>query len=222
MSLDSVIVEPTSEHRASVIWLHGLGADGHDFEAIVPELKLDPELGIRFIFPHAPQQAVTINQGYVMRAWYDIRSMTINEDPDREGILASVAAIHQLVENEIDAGVAPEHIILAGFSQGGVIALHTGLRYAKELAGIMSLSSYLPMADELQQQRSVENQQTPLFLAHGTLDPVVPHALGVAARRWLKDLDYPVQWHEYVMEHSVCFDEIADIARWIQSCLRIN
>lgn len=222
MTLDSVVIEPEAEHRASIIWLHGLGADGHDFEGLVPELNLPAELGIRFIFPHAPQRPVTINQGYVMRAWYDISSMTINENPDREGIRQSVAAIEKLIEGEVNAGIAPGKIILAGFSQGGVIAMHAGLRYAQRLGGIMSLSSYLPLQDELEQQRSRENQQTPLFLAHGTLDPIVPHALGVAARRWLKDLDYPLQWHEYIMEHSVCFDEIADIARWIQSTMKNN
>lgn len=220
MSLESIIIEPQLQHHASVIWLHGLGADGHDFESIVPELQLDPDLGIRFIFPHAPHQAVTINQGYMMRAWYDITSMTINDAPDAEGIHRSVQVINQLIQNEIDSGISTDKIIIAGFSQGGVIALHTGLRYAKKLAGIMALSSYLPLQDELQLQRSVENQQTPILLAHGSMDPVVPYQLGVNARRWLKDLDYPVQWHEYVMEHSVCFDEIADIGRWIKACLQ--
>lgn len=222
MSLESVIIEPRGPHQASVIWLHGLGADGHDFEGIVPELHLADELGIRFIFPHAPQRPVTINQGYVMRAWYDITSMTINEQPDRDGILQSVAQVTALIDKEISMGVAANKIMIAGFSQGGVIALHTGLRYPQTLGGIMSLSSYLPLEAELEAQRSHANRNTSIFLAHGTLDPVVPVALGIASRRWLKDLDYPVQWQEYVMEHSVCYDEISDIARWMRACLNNN
>ncbi len=222
MSLESLVVEPQAEHRASVIWLHGLGADGHDFEAIVPELQLPAELGLRFIFPHAPQRPVTINQGYVMRAWYDIVSMQIDAQPDGEGIGQSVAEVSALIDAEIAAGIPSRCIVLAGFSQGGVIALHTGLRYGQSLAGIMSLSSYLPLMDEVEVQRSKANQTTPVFLAHGRMDPVVPYELGVVARRWLKDLDYPVQWQEYVMEHSVSMEEIADIAQWLQACLNNN
>lgn len=217
--LESIIIEPDTEATACVIWLHGLGADGHDFEAIVPELGLPAGHGIRFIFPHAPFMPVTINQGYVMRAWYDILSMEIAATQDEAGIRRSAKQLETLVTEQRSQGIAAEKIVLAGFSQGGAVALHTGLRHAESLAGIMVLSSYLPLEDLLQTEASEANRHTPVLLAHGTQDPVVPYRLGVQTRRVLKDLDYKVQWQEYAMEHSVCLEEIKDISQWLRQCL---
>lgn len=213
--LEKIIIEPDSEATACVIWLHGLGADGHDFEAIVPELGLPAENGIRFVFPHAPLMPVTINQGYVMRAWYDILSMEIAATQDEAGIRRSSEQLIALIEEQRSQGIIAERIVLAGFSQGGVIALHTGLRYGEKLGGIMALSSYLPLEDKLEREAAAANRNTSIFLAHGSQDPIVPHRLGVQTRRVLKDLDYPVQWEEYAMEHSVCLEEIKDISAWL-------
>ena len=206
---------------ASVIWLHGLGADGHDFEAIVPELNLPAGNGVRFIFPHAPERAVTINSGYVMRAWYDIKSMDFNAAQDIEGIQTSAQQVAELIEAEHRRGISYENIALAGFSQGGVIALHAGLRFQHRLAGIMALSTYLAMADSLSGEASEKNHDIPIFMAHGIDDPVVPYALGELSRQQLHAQNYAVQWHRYPMEHSVHPDEIEDIAMWLKQIFAI-
>lgn len=203
----------------AVIWLHGLGADGHDFEPIVPELKLPPACSIRFIFPHAPQRAVTINAGVVMRAWYDIRSMQIEQLEDETGIRESERQVQALIARENARGIASEKIVLAGFSQGGAIALHTGLRYPQPLAGIIGLSTYLPLVDRVGAERSPVNQQTPILLAHGMYDPIVPFHLAEDTHYFLQQYDYGVELHRYPMQHSVCGEEIDLISAWLQARL---
>jgi len=205
----------TAKH--SIIWLHGLGADGSDFVPIVPELKLPPELGIRFIFPHAPIMPVTINNGDEMRAWYDIYSLNSQTKIDEAGILASVELINQYIDQEVARGIATENIILAGFSQGAVIALSTGLRYQKPLAGILALSGYLPLAEKVLASTSATNTRTPIFIAHGTEDPIVPYALGKAAYVALEQSAHAVTWRSYPIQHTVSLAEIKDISAWIQS-----
>ena len=208
------------EPDACVIWLHGLGAAGHDFEPIVPELRLPPELSIRFIFPHAPMMPVTINNGYVMRAWYDILAMDISSAQDEAGIRASQAVVEGLIEQQIAAGIASERIVLAGFSQGGAIILQAGLRFERPLAGLMALSTYLPLAQTLEAERSEANRQVPIFMAHGDSDPVVRPELAYRSRSRLEQQGYPLEWHEYRgMEHSVNLEEIHDISRWLQGRL---
>ena len=198
-----------------VIWLHGLGADGHDFTPIVPELQLPDSPGIRFIFPHAPMQAVTINAGYVMRAWYDIVSLDLTARQDKEGIAQSGKLIENIIARQNDAGIPAEKIILAGFSQGGAIALHLGLRSHHRFAGIMALSTYLPLADDHPLEKTSANSPS-IFMAHGLFDTVVPAIVGMESRTMLEDAGYEVIWKEYPMEHSVCAEEIRDISNWIQ------
>jgi phospholipase/carboxylesterase len=204
---------------AAVIWLHGLGADGNDFAAIVPELDLSGCRPIRFIFPHAPSMPVTINGGYVMPAWYDIVGTDLQKREDAAGIRRSALAIEALIANEIARGVKPGRIVLAGFSQGCAIALHTGLRHATPLAGIMALSGYLPLATDLATEAHPANRQVPVFMAHGSADPVVALARGEASRDLLQSMGYPVQWHAYPMQHSVHPREIQDIAVFLRSVL---
>ncbi len=219
---DEPLVIETGVHApdACVIWLHGLGADGHDFEPIVPELRLDPGLNLRFVFPHAPMMPVTINQGFVMRAWYDIRSADIGNEPDEKGIKASAKLLNELIESELDAGIAPERLILAGFSQGGVIALQAGLRHAKRLGGIIALSTYIAQPGSLEAEKSEANADIPILLAHGSADPVIPVTLAHDTHRLLQQLDYDVEWHEYKgMPHGVCEQEIFHIAEWIERVL---
>lgn len=211
--LSAIEINPSSPPDSCIIWLHGLGASGHDFESVVPYLGLPDSLALRFVFPHAPQRAVTINQGYVMPAWYDIIEMSINRKIDHAGIQASVEQIHALVEYEIKHGVAAKRIILAGFSQGGVIALQAGLGFRLRLAGIIGLSTYL--AD----RNAIPPGDLPIFLGHGWSDPVVPFILGQQAKDTLLERGYPVQWHEYPMEHSVSMEEIRDIGKWISARL---
>ncbi|MCP4876874.1 MAG: carboxylesterase [Gammaproteobacteria bacterium] len=221
MAEEPLVVE-TGVHApdACVIWLHGLGADGHDFEPIVPELRLDPGFNIRFVFPHAPMMPVTINQGFVMRAWYDIRSADIDAEPDEKGIRASSALLCDLIDGEIAAGIAPEKIVLAGFSQGGAIVLQAGLRYEKQLAGIMALSTYLPLADCLGNEKSEANGNTPIFLAHGSADPVVPVDLAYLSQKVLEREGYSVEWHEYQgMAHGVSEQEIFHLGEWLEKVL---
>jgi len=206
--------DPTTIPEYSIIWLHGLGADGHDFEPIVDELNLS--LAIRFIFPHAPEIPVSINNGMIMPAWYDIQSAQINLMPDQHGIKKSSTEIIKLIEREIKRGIKSENIILAGFSQGGAIALHTGLRYEKPLGGIMALSTYLPLEDTLETEKNVSNQHTSIMLAHGLHDQVVPYQLAENTHTILKKNNYPVELHHYPMEHSVCAEEITDISNWIK------
>lgn len=212
LELNNPYATKVPEH--SIIWLHGLGADGHDFEPIVAELNLS--IAIRFIFPHAPEIPVSINNDMVMPAWYDIKSPQIDLMPDQQGIHKSSKEIVDLIEREIERGIKSRNIILAGFSQGGAIALHSGLRYEKPLAGIMALSTYLPMADKLETEKNVSNQNTSIMLAHGLLDQVVPHQLAENTLAILKKNNYPVELHNYPMEHSVCAEEITDIANWIK------
>lgn len=215
-----VIIEPAAEHRASVIWLHGLGADGHDFEPIVPELRLPATLGVRFIFPHAPHRPVTINGGMVMRAWYDVRDPDLTRLEDAESIVASAGLLHDWIAQETAAGIPGHRIIAAGFSQGGAIALHGGLRYPETLAGILALSCYLPLPERLDTEVHPANRDTRLLMLHGSHDPLIPVQHGRAACERLRQADYNVDWHEYPMQHSVCLEEINDISRWLQQVLR--
>jgi len=218
--LPTLCVETGANPSASVIWLHGLGADGHDFEPVVPELGLPDDLHVRFVFPHAPSIPVTINGGYIMPAWYDIRQTDLGIEQDEAGIRKSARAITMLIEHEIMRGIGPERIILAGFSQGGAMALYTGLRHAERLAGIMALSAYLLFPDRLQQEFMRAGAGTPIFMAHGVEDPIVPLRLGETAAHRLEKMDYPVSWHTFPMGHSVCAEEIQCIGRWIASVLK--
>lgn len=220
-ALSTVEIPATSTHKYSVIWLHGLGADGHDFEGIVPELHLIDSSSIRFIFPNAPVQKITVNHGAEMRAWYDILNMNeLNRDVDVKGIEHSAHLIEQLIQKEIESGISSKNILLVGFSQGGVIALHTGLRYSQPLAGIVALSTYLPTLDGLNTQRAEANNHTPIFMSHGIIDSVVAIETGKAAFDGLKALGYDIQWHDYLMEHSLCIEEIEQIAGFINTIFK--
>lgn len=210
---DGVEVTLGGDPASAVIWLHGLGADGYDFEPIVPELKL--KTSVRFVFPHAPIRPVTINGGMPMRAWYDIFGFGAAARQDETGVRASGTYVSRLVEREAARGVPSERIVLAGFSQGGAIALYAGLRAPRALAGILALSTYLPLADALAAERSAANAGVPIFMGHGAADPVVPLALGEASRRRLESMGYGVEWHAYPMAHAVCAREIADIGAWL-------
>lgn len=204
----------------SVIWLHGLGADAQDFVPMVPEFRLSAALNIRFVFPNAPVMPVTINNGYEMRAWYDIESLAINQRVDQLGITRSISLIHQLIEHEIQRGISPQHIFLAGFSQGAVMALRTGLSYSKPLAGIIALSGYLPLADDLTHEQYHINRNIPIFVGHGIEDTVVPFAIGQWTANILRTANYAISWHNYPIAHSVSATEIHDISMWLQA--RIN
>lgn len=219
--LETLVIGPRDQAQASVIWLHGLGADGSDFESIVPELQL-PET-VRFVFPHAPVRPVTINGGMPMRAWYDITALgggSIVEDA--EGIITSQQQVEQLIAAEAAHGVSPERIVLAGFSQGGAIVLHTGLRQSTRLAGIMALSTYLPLNQHLEAERHAANADTPIFMAHGQYDQVVPMTIGQQSRDRLQSVGQPLEWHEYPIEHSVSLEEIRDIAAWLRQVLALG
>ncbi|MSQ75050.1 MAG: carboxylesterase [Rhodoferax sp.] len=213
--LPRVELESAPQPTAAVIWLHGLGADGHDFAGLVPELDLSNCSPIRFVFPHAPSMPVTVNGGYVMPAWYDILGPDLVSQQDAAGIQASERAIVALIAHEVARGIPAERIVLAGFSQGCAMALHTSLRLPQRLAGIMALSGYLPLADRLTAERHPANAQTPVFMAHGTQDPVVVIARGEASRDALAALGQPVQWHSYPMPHSLHPREIADISAFL-------
>ena len=202
--LDCITLEPDSPATACVIWMHGLGADGNDFVPIVPELNLPTGHGVRFVFPNAPTMPVTINGGYVMRAWYDIVSAELDKRADEGGVRSSQALIEELIADQRSKGIAADRILLAGFSQGGVIALQTGLRHPEKLAGIMALSTYLACADSLGVEASAANRQIPLFMVHGSMDPVIPVALAKLSKARLETHGYKVEWHEYGMPHSVC------------------
>jgi phospholipase/carboxylesterase len=218
--LQAVEVETGPAPRAAVLWLHGLGADGHDFEPIVPELGLPSTLPVRFVFPHAPMRPVTINHGMVMRAWYDVREDGGERREDEAGVRASQKLIEALIARERSRGVPTGRLVLAGFSQGGAMALHTGLRYPERLAGILALSCFLPLADTLAAEASPANRDVPIFLAHGTHDAVIPLGRARRARAVLEGLGYQVEWREYPMPHAVCGEEIADIGRWLGTALR--
>ena len=203
-----------AEPRGTVIWMHGLGADGWDFVPIVRELPLSESLQLRFIFPHAPERPVTINNGFVMRAWYDISQSDIARVPDEKGIRESQAAVERLIEREKTRGIDASAIVLAGFSQGGAIALQTGLRLRDRLAGIAALSTYLPLEDSLDREASDANRATPIFMAHGTEDPVIPMKLAEISQQALRMRGYAVEWHSYPMPHAVCPEEVQDLAEF--------
>jgi phospholipase/carboxylesterase len=217
---------PAIEHEtapgpsASVIWLHGLGADGNDFVPIVPELRLPPAAAVRFVFPHAPVRPVTINNGMRMRAWYDIAAADLNNRADITGVRQSQGEIETLITREKARGVPAARIVLAGFSQGGAIALYAGLRHAERLAGILALSTYLVQPDKLPAEAAAVNRDVPIFMAHGTLDPVVRFEWGLASRRALEANRNPVEWHQYPMEHSLCLEEVRAIGAWLGKVLR--
>jgi phospholipase/carboxylesterase len=213
--LSTIDIHPESVHKYSVIWLHGLGADGSDFKGIVPELHLTAEPNIHFIFPNAPIQSVTINGGMQMRAWYDILEMSLERKVDIGGIYQSAKLVELLIHKEMDKGILSEHILLAGFSQGGVVALHTGLGFQHKLAGIVALSTYFPTFEQLKPELSAANNASPIFMGHGILDSVVAIELGKTAFNALRDLGYNVEWHDYLMEHSVCIEEIGHISAFI-------
>ena len=214
--LSTINIAPTSTHKYSVIWLHGLGADGHDFESIVPSLHLQAEAKIHFIFPNAPIQPVTINNGMKMRAWFDILDLSSERHTvDTPGIYESAELIKPLIQQELDKGIPPEHIMLAGFSQGGVIALHVALRFPKKMAGILALSTYLPTLAQLSDEGSNAGKTTPIFIAHGILDAVIAIEAGKSTFDKLSAMGYHIEWHDYLMEHSVCAEEIAHISAFM-------
>ena len=214
---DAIVIQTGKggQADAAVIWLHGLGADGGDFVPIIDQLQLPQEMSIRFIFPHAPVIPVTINQGYRMRAWYDIRSLSIVDGEDEPGITASSRWLARQCDQLIEQGIQPGRIILAGFSQGGAIALHCACRYPRPLGGIMALSTYLPLPERLDSEISAAAKQMTVFMAHGTQDDVVAIAYGRRSRDLLMAQDIDVDWHEYDMRHSVCIEEISHIRQWL-------
>lgn len=214
-----IIIEPEKQASASIIWLHGLGADGHDFEPIVKELSQDLRDCVRFIFPHAPHQPVTLNGGMVMRSWYDIVDADIARRADEKGVRVSEKIMTGLVDSQIEQGVPPERIVAAGFSQGGAIALHTGLRYPKRLAGVLALSTYLPLHASTRTEASEANRGIPIFMAHGSQDPVIPLSTSENSRAFLTSLGYVVECHTYPMPHSVCGEELRDIENWLSRLL---
>ena len=217
---DAVLLTPsTGAATASVIWLHGLGADGHDFVPIVPDLRLPAALGVRFVFPHAPVRAVSLNQGLQMRAWYDIKVLSVDSSEDADGIADSAARVDEYLRRERSQGIAANRIVLAGFSQGGAMALHSGLRWAEPLAGILALSTYLPLRHLLAAEASAANHKTPILMCHGRNDPVVAVQYGQLSRDTLRQQGYAVQWKEYAMQHEVCATEIDDIAAWLMQVL---
>jgi phospholipase/carboxylesterase len=211
---ETVELETAASPDAAVIWLHGLGADGHDFEPVVPELRLPARLRLRFVFPHAPFRPVTINMGMRMRAWYDILQLGGGPE-DEPGIRASQAILEALIARERARGIEPQRIVLAGFSQGGAIALHTGLRHGERLAGVLALSTYLPLATTVAGERSPASAQLPVFMAHGRVDEIIPLARARQSRALLESLGCRLQWCEYPMPHAVCGEEIADVAAWL-------
>ena len=216
--LERIEIETAPSPTAAVIWMHGLGADGRDFEPIVPELGLPAALAVRFIFPHAPVRPVTLNNGMAMRAWYDILELGGGKE-DGEGLRESQVAVQGLIAQEEARGIVAGRIVLAGFSQGGAIAFQAGLRHPQRLAGIMALSTYLPLAGTVEAERHVANRGLPVFMAHGSLDPMISIGRAQESRKMLEALGYPVEWHEYPMPHSVCPPEIADISAWLVKTL---
>lgn len=217
--LNTIEIQPEATHRYSVIWLHGLGADGHDFEGLIPKLHLTAEAHTHFIFPNAPIQPVTINGGIAMRSWYDILDMSMDHSVDIDGIYKSAGLIELLILQEIGKGIPSANILLAGFSQGGAIALHAGLRHPYKLAGIIALSTYLPTIAQLKNERSAANTGIPIFMAHGIIDPVVAIESGKATFDKLKTMNYNIEWHDYVMEHNLCVEEIEHISEFMNSIL---
>ena len=219
LPLETVELEPPSSAQAAVVWMHGLGADGHDFESLVPELQLPSSLAVRFVFPHAPVRPVTINGGHRMRAWYDVAGFDRRAPQDEPGIRESAEAIGALVKRERERGIAASRILVAGFSQGGAMALFTALRWPERLGAIVALSTYLPLADSLRDELQPANAGVPVFMAHGQFDQVLPQSLGEFSRDALLSLGCPVDWHSYPMPHSVCLEEVADLRRFMLSVL---
>jgi phospholipase/carboxylesterase len=218
--LETIQIETAPEPTAAVIWMHGLGADGSDFVPIVRELDLTGCPPIRFVFPHAPTMPVTINGGYVMRAWYDILGTDLAKREDEKGLRASQAAIERLIEREKSRGIAADRIVLAGFSQGCAMTLQTGLRHPEKLAGLLCLSGYVPIHATIEAERHGANHETPIFMAHGRGDQVIPIDRAEKSRDVLQALGHPVEWHEYMMQHSVCPEEIDDISAWLKRVLK--
>ncbi|HMK84548.1 MAG TPA: alpha/beta fold hydrolase [Steroidobacteraceae bacterium] len=212
---EAIEIETAPNPTAAVIWLHGLGADGHDFEPVVPEIVRRRERAWRFVFPHAPVRAVTINGGMSMRAWYDILGFERGAIEDQAGFRATDALVRELIAQEAERGIGPDRLVLAGFSQGGAVSLYSGLRYPERLAGLVALSCYLPLSAGLGAERAAANAGLPIFMGHGIDDPLLPMALGQKSRDHLKSLEYPVEWHQYRMAHSVCQEEIADIRSFL-------
>lgn len=217
--LDAIIIETNERPDAAIIWLHGLGADGNDFVPIVDQLQLPSHYAIRFIFPHAPLRPITINQGYQMPGWYDVSSLSIVEQEDEAGIKESSAILKQLCESQEADGITSDRIIVAGFSQGGAIALHCGCRYPRPLAGIMALSTYLPLPQSLSDEISSTATEIPVFMAHGRQDDVVAYEYGKKSMEQLESNDIEVLWHEYDMGHAVCIEEIQHIRQWLTDTL---
>ena len=215
MALDTIQIETGEHPNATVIVLHGLGADGNDFVPFVEEVDLAPVGPVRWVFPHAATMPVTINGGYVMRAWYDILGTDMGKREDEAGLRRSMAEVRALIDAERARGIASRRIVLAGFSQGCAMTLLTGLRYPERLGGLVGMSGYLPLAATLPGERSRANADVPVFLAHGRGDPVVPYAAGVATRDTLRALGHPLEWHDYPMQHSVCMEEIRDLQQWL-------
>lgn len=213
------IVKTAEQTKFTVIWMHGLGADGNDFVPVIPELKLPENLKIKFVFPHAPVRPVTLNNGMEMRAWYDLLSLDRSKTANEDDVLTTVSWINQMIDEEIENGTSSEKILLAGFSQGGVIALHTGLRYPKKLAGIMALSTYMPFKENVIAQANDAQKQIQIFAAHGQFDPVIPFASYQDYIPTLETNGYEVEAHSYPMEHSLCLEEINDISAWLQKVL---
>ena len=215
----AVTLQPTIPATSTVIWLHGLGADGNDFVPIVPELRLPDSLTVRFIFPHAPMRPITWNNGYVMRGWYDIKALALKAEEDASGIHQSEQIISQLIQQELDHGIVAKQIVIAGFSQGGAMALQTALRYPQRIAGVMALSTYLPLRETLADEANVANKDIPVLMCHGRQDPVVPFELGDHSRKLLEQLGYVVDFRIYNMPHSLCAEEVTDISEWLRKVL---
>lgn len=214
---DAVVLTPAIPPTAAVIWLHGLGADGFDFVPIVEELRLPASLPVRFIFPHAAPRPVTINNGFVMRAWYDIKGFGPDRPEDDAGIRESAAVVRHYIDQQIAEGIPADRIVIAGFSQGGAIAFQTALRYGQRLAGVMALSTYLPLRASVAKEASAANRDVPILMCHGAYDPIVQLQMGEASRDALHSLGYRIEWRSYPMEHSVCMEEVADISKWLQA-----
>jgi phospholipase/carboxylesterase len=219
--LQTIEVNPAAEAQAAVIVLHGLGADGTDFLSFADEMRLSSIGPVRWVFPRAPERAVTINNGHRMRAWYDILGADLVRREDEAGLRESIALVHGLLDREVARGVPAQRIVLGGFSQGSAITLGAGLRYGRQLAGLVGLSGYLPLADRTGAERHTANHQTPVFLGHGRNDGVVPMSRGSAARDLLQQWGQPVEWHDYPMEHSVCMDEVQHLQRWLLARLAV-
>ena len=219
--LDCITLDPTSPATACVLWMHGLGADGNDFVPVVPELGLPAGHGVRFVFPNAPTMPVTINGGHIMPAWYDIASAEIDKRADEAGVRKSQAAITELIADQRAKGINSERIVLAGFSQGGVIALQTGLRHSEKLGGVMALSTYLACVESVGTEAATANRDIPIFMAHGSMDPVIPVALAKLSRARLETHGYKIEWHEYGMPHSVCAEEIDAIGAFLTRVLKL-